>query len=283
MDERIKDLEAQIDEQDARGDYTALLPLETEHAKLICEKYGERSVEYASALNDLGGVHRDIGSYAEAERLFLLGNDILAEKLGRNDPNYATSLNNTAGLYRLMGRNEEAERTFLEAMEIYKNTLGETHFLNVSAMNNLGLLYQDLGRYEEARALHEKALLLLGQEGTNVIGMATTLNNLATLCQHTGRRDEAVHLLEQVLEVYRINVGEAHPLYATALNNLAMCRVQSGDIAGALETFLLVEQKIVRMFGENSSYHKRALGNIAHVYGLLGDTENAKKYADLAK
>ena len=62
-----------------------------------------------------------------------------------------------------------------------------------------------------------------------------------------------------------------------------MCRVQGGDLSGALETFLLVEQKIVRMFGEHSSYHKRALSNIAHVYGLLGDRDNEKKYAELAK
>ena len=278
MDERREQLMAEIDRQDRAGDYTKLLPLTTEYSQLVAEKYGVKSMEYAAALNDLGGIYRDIGGYEKAEELFNQGNEVLAVLRGRQDPNYATSINNTAGLYRLMKKWTESEALFLEAIEIYKMTLGEEHFLLISALNNLGLLYQDMERYDEAEPLHQRCRTLLEKSNDNAIGLATTLNNLATLAQKTGRAKEASRFLEQALAIYKENLGAEHPLYATAINTLAMSRYHSGDNIGAEKAFLEVEEIIRRRFGAGSSYHKSSLGNLAHIYKVMGDDEKAKRY-----
>ena len=65
MDERLKRLSDEIDRQDHEGDYTKLLPLTTQYLELIGEKYGKRSAEYASVLNDLGGIYREIGQFGK--------------------------------------------------------------------------------------------------------------------------------------------------------------------------------------------------------------------------
>lgn len=282
MDFRRRQLEAEIEKQDHAGDYTKLLPLTTEYAELIRQEYGNRSAKYASVLNDLGGIHRDIGNYEKAEELFVEGTAILAEVLGELNPNYATSLNNMAGLYRLMHKSEQSEQAFLSAIEIYRNALGEEHFLFVSAMNNLGLLYQDMEQYEKAEALHNRCKELLESAGDNVIALASTLNNLAALAQKTGRDIVASDLLEKVLGIYAAELGKEHPLYATALNNLAFSRYRNRDIEGAIQAYIEVEEIARKRFGEGSSYHIRSLNNLGQIYNLTGSKEKAKEYFDKA-
>ena len=265
VDKRLEELNAQIDVWDKAGDYTELLPLITECLELTGVKYGTRSAEYAAALNDLGGVYRDIGLYADSERLFLDGNEILAELYGDNDPNYATSLLNTAGLYRLMKRYKEAERFFVDVISIYKEVLNEDHFLMTSAMNNLGLLYQDQGEYDKARVLFDRCVTALEKAGDNPIALGSTFNNLATLCQLQHNLDDSLKYLQRALALHRENVGVDHPLYATALNTYGMYQLSSGDRAGAEETLTEVERITRKRFGEGSSYHTMAAANLEYV------------------
>jgi tetratricopeptide (TPR) repeat protein len=258
---KLSELQDQIDAWDKAGDYTELLPLVAERLQITRELYGD-SMEYAAALNDLGGIYRDIGVYDESERLFLEGNELLATIRSKHDPNYATSLLNTAGLYRLMKRFKDAERLFVQAIAIYNETLGGSHFLMTSAMNNLGLLYQDMGEFAKAKLLFERCRDALETSGENRVALGSTLNNLAALTQLMGDYPASFTILQRVLEIYRTELGTEHPLYATALNTYGMYRFSSGDRVGAVETLEEVERITRKRFGQGSSYHNMAIANL---------------------
>ena len=63
----------------------------------------------ASSLNNLAGLYRAQGRYAEAEPLYRRALAIREAVLGPDHPDTASSLNNLAGLFRAQGRYGEAE------------------------------------------------------------------------------------------------------------------------------------------------------------------------------
>lgn len=260
MKERLNNLREQVVQ--LHGNYTKILPINLEMVEVAKNGFGINSVEYAVALNDLGGVYRHLGRYLESEKAFQEAMDILANQVGTSDPNYATALNNMAGLLRLMHQYDQSEKYFQSVINIYKNSLGEEHFLTLSALNNLGLLYQDMQRYEEARVLHEKCLKSLIKQEEHPIAYGTTLNNLANLFEKMGNLEQATELMGAVVALYKKNVGEEHPLYANALNNYASLFFKKGDLSQAQTLFSQAKDINLKMFGVDSSVYKVSADNL---------------------
>ena len=63
----------------------------------------------ATILNNLAGLYKAQGHYAQAEPLFKRSLAIKEKALGPDHPAVATSLNNLATFYRAMNRDDEAE------------------------------------------------------------------------------------------------------------------------------------------------------------------------------
>ena len=221
LQEEYQQLSQQIAHCDHQGDYVGLAQHMERFLELTVQLYGEDSAQYATALNDYGGIHRDIGNYEKAEQAFLQAADLISRLQGIDHPDYGSVLNNLAGLYRLMKQYQKAEQCFQQALQIYETTLGEQHFLYISGMNNLGLLYQDQGRFAEAEALHAQSLTLLEKTHDNPIAIGTTLTNLASARRQQGKLDGVAALLERALRIYEEQLGRSHSLYAYGLNNLA--------------------------------------------------------------
>ena len=221
VQQEYEQLKQQIGQYDAAGDYIGLAASMDRFLELTGQLYGYESPEYATTLNDYGGIHRDIGNYEKAEQAFLKSAEMIARLQSEAHPDYGSVLNNLAGLYRLMKLYDKSAEYFQKTLEIYKNSLGEQHFMYVSGMNNLGLLYQDMGRYAEAEELHSSSLALLEAAGDNPIAIATTLNNLASAKRQQHKLDGVAALLERALRMYEQYLGQGHSLYAYGLNNLA--------------------------------------------------------------
>ena len=180
LQQEYEQLKQQISQYDKAGDYVGLAREMDRFLELTGELYGLESPEYATTLNDYGGIHRDIGNFEKAEQAFLQAAEKIEALQSAQHPDYGSVLNNLAGLYRLMKDYEKAEAYFQKTLEIYKQALGEDHFLYISGLNNLGLLYQDMGRSAEAEPLHRHSLDMLEAVNDNPIAIATTLNNLAS-------------------------------------------------------------------------------------------------------
>ena len=141
LKQEYEQLKQQISRYDAAGDYVGLAGAMDRFLELTGLLYGEESPEFATTLNDFGGIHRDIGNYEKAEAAFIQSAEKIARLQSEQHADYGSVLNNLAGLYRLMRQYEKSAEYFQKTLEIYKVALGEQHFLYVSGLNNLGLLY----------------------------------------------------------------------------------------------------------------------------------------------
>ena len=244
IQEEYQQLQQQINDCDHRGDYVGLARYMDRFLELTRQIYGGESPQYATALNDYGGIHRDIGNYEKGEQAFLQAARLIGKLQGTDHPDYGSVLNNLAGLYRLMKQFDAAERYFQQALQIYRDTLGEQHFLYISGMNNLGLVYQDMGRFAEAEQLHARSLALLEAAGDNPIAIGTT---------------EA--LLERALRIYEDKLGREHSLYAYGLNNLASYYMTTGDFEKATVYYQSALEICKTLFGVDSRNYEVSLRN----------------------
>lgn len=269
-------LRAELDELSAEGRFCDMVPLAARMVELLGSCCGgSNRPEYVVALDELGGLHRNLGNYEDSLVVYQEALRLGAVVFGSDDPNYATTLNNVAGLFRLMGKWQRSEVAFGEAYGIYERTLGPNHFLTVSALNNLGLLRQDQGRPADAVELHRDCLDRLGYGSANALARATTLNNLAGAYRSMDRLEEAEPLMLEALDLYESEVGRRHPLYIGEVNNLASLDVAAGRLSAARRRLEWVAERCRVAFGPRSANTSAVLSNLASVYERIGDTEAA--------
>ncbi len=261
LQQEYEQLKEQIGKYDAAGDYVGLARDMDRFLELTGQLFGLESPEYATTLNDYGGIHRDIGNYEKAEKAFLESAEKIAALQSDQHADYGSVLNNLAGLYRLMGQFEKAEGCFQKTLEIYKNALGEQHFLYISGLNNLGLLYQDMGQYDKAEELHSYSLEMLEAVNDNPIAIATTLNNLASARRQLKKLDEALPLLQRALVLYETYLGQQHSLYAYGLNNLAAYYMDLEQYDNAAVYYQSVLNLCETLFGVESRNYQISLQN----------------------
>lgn len=261
IQEEYAQLSQQIADCDHRGDYVGLAQRMDRFLELTGALYGRESAQYATTLNDYGGIHRDMGNYAKAEQAFLQAADLIGHLQGTGHPDYGSVLNNLAGLYRLMGQYEKAEQYFQRALQIYGDTLGRQHFLYISGLNNLGLVYQDQKRFAEAEALHAQSLAFLEAAGDNPVAIGTTLTNLASARRQQGKLDGVAALLERALRIYEEQLGRSHSLYAYGLNNLAAYYMTAQEYEKAKLYYQGALELCKTRFGTDSHNYEVSLRN----------------------
>lgn len=264
--EEYSALQKQIQTLDMSGRYQELMAVTERYMQMAGQLFGMGDAQYASALNEYAGAHRNLGLYEKAETLYKDALRVMAGALGDQSFEYATILNNMAGMYRLQGCYERSEKAFLKVRDIYANALGKTHFLYISSLNNLGLLYQDMKRYEEAIRLHRESLSILsGMEHQNKVTVATTLINLASAMMGAGDTGKVYAILSQALQLYRETVGEGHPLYGYGLNALATYHTEQGNYAVACKALSQALTVIEAAYGQDSERFAQAKRNLEAV------------------
>ncbi|MFM7425444.1 MAG: tetratricopeptide repeat protein [Elainella sp.] len=180
----------------------------TEAAKAI--RYFEKAIalqtdldlplDLATSLNNLAGLYRAQGRYAEAEPLLLRALDITEQQLGAGHPHVARGLNNLAELYRAQGRYAEAELLHLRALDITEQQLGSDHPDVALSLNNLARLYESQERYAEAEPLYLRALsILLKMLGENHPYTQTVQSNFRGLLRRAVEAGQAEQLSDHPL------------------------------------------------------------------------------------
>ena len=91
------------------GQYEKAEPLYKQALEIRKRVLGEDHPDYASSLNNLALLYRDMGQYEKARPLLQQALEIRKRALGEDHPDYAISLTNLAELYEHMGQYEKAE------------------------------------------------------------------------------------------------------------------------------------------------------------------------------
>jgi tetratricopeptide (TPR) repeat protein/tRNA A-37 threonylcarbamoyl transferase component Bud32 len=249
-----------------------LLGEEPPHRKLL----GEEHPLYATSLDNLALLYRDMADYREALPLLEQALALRKQRLGGQHPDYATSLNNLAKLYRDMGDYRKALPLFEQARDLDKQRLGEGHPRYAASLNSLAVLYRAMGDYRKALPLVVQARDLYKQlQGEQPPDYAASLNSLARQYQDMGDYSKALPMYEQALALRKQRLGEQHPDYATSLNNLALLYQDMGNYRKALP---LCEQALAlrkKLLGEEHPDYATSLNNLSQLYWDMGNYRKA--------
>jgi CHAT domain-containing protein/Flp pilus assembly protein TadD len=162
--------------------------------------FGSDNPDVAAPLNNLAGLYRDHGRYAEAVPLFERALAIREKANGPDDPDVAATLNGLALLYQGQGRYGDAELLYKRSLAIREKSLGPDYRDVAESLNNLGILYWKQGRYAEAEPLFKRSLAIfektLGSEHPDV---ALSLNNLAEFYRIQGRYSDALPIVQRTI------------------------------------------------------------------------------------
>ncbi|MEO5344129.1 MAG: tetratricopeptide repeat protein, partial [Gammaproteobacteria bacterium SHHR-1] len=232
---------------------------------------GESHPEYASSINNLGGIYSSMGFFDKAEKLFTEALKISKKTLGPSSLDVAISWNNLASLYDNQGRYAEAEPLHQLALAIREKALGPEHPEVATSLNNLASTYQAQGRYTEAEPLQQRALAILVKAlGPDHSTVATGLNNLAELYRAQGRYVEAEPLHQRGLAIREMALGPEHPDVATSLNNLALTYQAQGRYTEAEPLQQRALAILVKALGPDHSTVATGLNNLAELYRAQG-------------
>jgi tetratricopeptide (TPR) repeat protein len=269
-------------QQIEQGHYTTV-GQEASRAEQLLQKAINQSSQpsdfLAENLNNLAGLYRSQGKYAEAEPLIERSLTIWENQLGEDHPSVATSLNNLALLYKSQGKYEEAEPLYLRSLAIMEKQLGENHPLVATSLNNLAGLYGSQEKYAEAEHLIARSLAIDEKVyGENHPEIATDLNNLAELYRTQGKYAEAESLYRRSLAIMEKQLGENHPLVATSLNNLAALCQSQGKYEEAEPLYQRAIAILLEKLGENHPNTQTVTMNYYQMLAQLPDEELNQRF-----
>lgn len=246
--------------------------------KIASSLKGEKSDEYAEALEAAAVVSSNISDLAKAKQYYTALANLKKEKEGLT-ASYATIVNVLGLMYLDDADFMKAEEYLREAMEIRKKQSGEQPADYGQSLNNLGALYRKKGSYQEARRFYEEALAIRkknGGEADREYGQ--TMNNLAELAQAEGNYALAESLMLKAVDIRKNADGEENEFYALNLNNLAALYSDMGkneESATIHQQVLTIRKKIL---GENHPEIAQSLNNLAIACENQGNKAAAEQY-----
>jgi CHAT domain-containing protein/tetratricopeptide (TPR) repeat protein len=210
---------------------------------VIAEKHMSTHPGIANTIGDLADLYRKTGRTSDA--LALAQRALaLSEKLSASDNDIGVRLAQLAELYRDLGRHDEAEPLYRRALELFGNELAgaasrrEKHDAEhniASASTALADIYQVQGRFLEAQPLLQSALSAY-EEGHDTLGVVRAFTSLGNVERGLNRYAEAASYYERAVRIAEDRLIANEPEVARTLNERALLRAQTGDLAGALDS-----------------------------------------------
>ena len=211
------------------GDFVKAEELFIEMIKYITQIFGERYIELAEILSDIGGLYIKKGLFDESESVLRKACEIFEENFGISHPRILISKNNLALLLSEKSDYMKSEALFLEIISRIKSVDDENNSFLPKVRANLGDLYRKQNRHAEAAAVLEQAL-----EGAeryypyDHYEKAVVLNNLGLSYYDYKNPEKALHYLNLSLDMMRKILGDDHVDLLPLSINIANCCRDSG-------------------------------------------------------
>ncbi len=222
--------------------------IERSLALLAGEGAGE-SLRYAEALGHFGLLLKDLGRLDEALDTLGRARSILVARLGGERSEVAAILNSMGTVQRRAGRLEAADSLYSRALGIWNRVAGEEHPETLPALRNLGNLALQRGDPVGARSRFERALAISkrvrGNLHPDVAACMLGMGNAAKVSRDFAG---AAAWYRGAIDIQSSVMGPEHPSLGPPLHNLAVVLLETGRLAAAFDTALVLEDMTRRQF-----------------------------------
>ncbi|RPI19866.1 MAG: tetratricopeptide repeat protein [Ignavibacteriae bacterium] len=261
-----------------------LIPL-TEEIVYITEKsFGNKSLEYANALEKICLLYNIIGQYAKSEKLLIEALNIFRQKKLDNTPKVIIILRELAFILSESAKFEEAIKLYKKSGEILEKNDMKVSPGYADILGNIGKILGSTGRFKEAIKLNEEALdirrICYGENHTSI---AMSMNSLGILYYLLNDFDKALDFYDKALNICKSALGEEHPLYASIINNKAIIFSQRKQNDIALSLFDKVAEIKKNIYGDQHPNYGEILGNLGVTNYFIGNYEKALFYLEKEK
>ena len=256
------------------GDYPRAEAMFRAALGLRGELLGNKHVDVAKSLTDLGEALRKQKRSVEAEQLLAEGLAIQRELLGNGDPAVGLTLFRLGMMYNLMGRGAEAEARFRDALVIFRQ---HTDPNLPSALDQLGLSLTYQAKHSQAEPFARECLALRRKQApSGNPDVAHALHNLGFLLREGGRLAEAEPIFREALEIRLKQLGELHPdvgvtriIYAESLRRQG----KYGEAEAMAEEALATARRRSGQHHATTVSPLYVLGRTLHDQGRLAEAE----------
>ena len=239
---------------------------------------GGSSLEIASVYQQLGRAFIAAGRFPAADTAVRRALSLQETVLGTRDRVVASTLLQLAGVTVFLSDLVEAEHLSRRALSISEGVSGAHDSATAHAHLTLGSIQQRRGRFAEAEAEYRRAwdgyAKSLGHDDADV---AQSIMHVGYVLQDDATRlDEADSLFGAALAIRRKVFGEAHPMVAATLNDIADLRLSRGDTATALplarQSFAITQ----KVYGPDHPLAPSSLQQMANIYARAGRLDLAE-------
>jgi tetratricopeptide (TPR) repeat protein/tRNA A-37 threonylcarbamoyl transferase component Bud32 len=232
-------------------------------------RLGDRHVETAEALDELGIALELTEHYGEAEAVYRRALAAYEKALGTRSWQVASVEVHLGSLLDRIGRTAEAKPLFERAIVTQRATLGPHHTRLASALFNYGILLISEQEFARADQVFSEALAIY-PPGSYRAGHCLRYLGLSALGQE--RFAAAADYLERAAAAYRGVMGDDDPQRWRALANLGWAHFRMGRAADARAELTTAVATIERLSGHG--YEVRLpLEQLGQVLTAVGDVE----------
>ena len=274
--------------------------LEMEYVDQLKTMEGERSMEHAIGLNDMGLVHVRNGKYSEGRICFEQALDIFERKypeehkqgsqeasrnaivlwIGTIYTNLALAIaKGCKGKPGEMSEMNLAQTLYLKSLDVYYHELGPSHPRVHKIVNDLALLYNEIGKREQAKALlvdvmgriHPAAFHK--ERDMSILGY-----NLAKLYEADEEYPRAIEQYKQVHKWYKggVTANESDRFRGQIQNNISLCLIELGEY----EQAIVLLRGALNMLRQNDSGEESSIARTLY-HNLHLAEDRGKKFGHI--
>jgi serine/threonine-protein kinase len=220
------------------------------------------NMDLVSALNNVGGMHRELGHYDEAEALILESEDMLNRIYqGGDHPAIYRAISHLAGIALARGDTASAAAALENAHVKTVALLGPDNPSSWRTRDNLALAQHLRGHDDEARQTYQASLANWeGQVGPHNSRTLSCRQGYGRFLLDTGDLAAARQVLQAAIDGYVADYEPGHPQLCATQVDLAEVRLREGDKAGARVLLQEAVPLLEEVFGEDFALCRRARG-----------------------
>jgi eukaryotic-like serine/threonine-protein kinase len=225
----------------------------------------------ADVLETIARTYHSLGEYAEAEALLRSAQKIRVAAEGPDSDDVATTLITLGGTLQVERKGDEAEKLQREGLAIREKRHGRESAETAEALDELAKTLIGKSSYPEAEKLAREGLdtreRVFGPESKDA---AESLRTLSTLYTEQNKWKPAEEVTARMLAIER-KLDARGPRVSSSLNDLAIVKMELGDLDGSEKLYTEAMEIEARILGEDHPEYASLLENLGNVYYRKGE------------